>query len=170
MSLYNMLFGTNAAAQVLLAMLGTDANCAPRFRDCYLSEGRIAIHTRTGGGNRDMYESEESARANYPEYFTGNDDPCGPWNEDLRKLPGFLHDEDDDFDSTYATFYFSVPEQFKHLLDKLPEGVDPAQRWQETFERLKTAPADDPVVKKMTEVMTPLLEKIQKGEGGVVEV
>lgn len=174
MSLYNMLFGVNAAAPVLMAMLGIDANDVPRFRDCYLTEDKkIAIHTRTGGGNRDMYEHPDRSRENYPEYYEAGKEsewPSGPWNSDLRKLPGFQYDEDDDFDSTYATFYFDVPEQFKHLLDKLPEGVDPAKRWQETFERLKTAPMDDPVVKKMTAVMGPIIEKLSSGESGVIEV
>jgi hypothetical protein len=168
MSLYNALFGVNQAAPVLLAMLGIDSGAVPRFRDCFLSEGRIAIHTRTGGGNREMYENEESARSNYPEYFTGKDDPSGPWNDDLRKLSGFLHDEDDDFDSTYATFYFDVPEKFKHLIEKLPEGVDPAKRWQDALESLRTASPDDPQVKKLAEVFAPLFEGIKKGESGVV--
>lgn len=174
MSLYNTLFGVNAAAPVLLAMLGIDKVDVPRFRDCYITEeGKIAIYTSTGGGNRYMYEHPDSSRRNYPHYYEAGKEskwPSGPWNSDLRKLPGFQYDEDDDYDSTYATFYFDVPEQFKHLLEKLPEGVDPAKRWQETIERIKTAHADDPVVKKMIAVMGPLMEKLEKGEGGVVQV
>lgn len=161
MSLYNLLFGVNAAAPVLLAMLGIDAHSVPRFRDCYLSDGKIAIHTRTGGGNRDYYEHLDRCRQNFPERFDGKDDPSGPWNSDLRKLPGFEYDEDDDFDSTYATFYYAVPEKFKHLVDKLPEGVDPAKRWQDTFEKLKSATPDDPQVKKLTEVMKPLIDALK---------
>lgn len=151
MSLYNMLFGMNAAAPVLLAMLGIDANDVPRFRDCFLSEDRkqIIIHTRTGGGNRDDYEDENSS---------------------LQSLPGYQGDEDDDFDCTYANFRYAVPEKFAHLIDKLPEGVDPAKRWQETLENLKTATPDDPQVKKLGEVLKPMFEALEKGESGVFKV
>lgn len=166
MSLYNMLFGVNAAAPVLLAMLGTEANAVPRFRDCYLTEEKkIAIYTRTGGGNRPYYESAESYKAE-----TGDEPEGRCWNEDLRLLPGFIRDEDDDFDCTYATFYFDVPEKFKHLIEKLPEGVDPAKRWQETLENLKTATPDDPVVKKLDQALRPMFEAMQKGESGVFKV
>jgi hypothetical protein len=171
MSLYNMLFGVNAAAPVLLAMLGIDSNDVPRFRDCFLAGDRIAIHTRTGGGNRDYYEHSDRCRDNYPEYFgEGKEAPSGPWNADLRQLPGFEYDEDDDYDNTYATFYFKVPEKFKHLLEKLPQGENPAQRWQDTLEKLKTATPDDPQVKKLTAVLAPMFEALQKGEGGTFEV
>lgn len=175
MSLYNALFGVNPAAPVLLAMLGIGPGDVPRFRDCYLREGRIAIHTRTGGGNRDYYEHPDRCRDNYPEYFKeGEEHPSGPWNADLRKLPGFQYDEDDDYDCTYATFYFDVPEQFKSLIDKIPEGVDPARRWQETLDALRTASPDDPRVKKITEVMAPVFQqindKLDKGESGIVKV
>jgi hypothetical protein len=150
-SLYNMLFGVNASAPVLLAMLGIDSGDVPRFRDCFLSEDRkqIIIHTRTGGGNRDDYEDG---------------------NTFMQGLPGYQHDEDDDFDCTYANFHYAVPEKFAHLIDKLPEGVDPAKRWQETIENLKTATPDDPQVKKLGEVLSPMLEALKKGEGGTFTV
>ena len=145
MSLYNMLFGTNPAAPLLLAMLGIDANAVPRFRDCFLADGHIVIHTRTGGGNREAYEAE---------------------NDALTKLPGYLSDSDDDYDCTYANFLFEVPEKFRHLLGKIPEGVDPAKRWQETIEKLKTASPDDPQVKKVTEVMAPVFDKLKTALDG----
>lgn len=151
MSLYNMLFGVNAAAPVLLAMLGTDSGEVPRFRDCFLSEDRkqIIIHTRTGGGNREDYEDG---------------------NAYLQSLPGYQSDEDDDFDSTYANFRFAVPEKFAHLVDKLPEGVDPTKRWQETIEKLRTATPDDPQVKKLGEVLAPMFDALAKGESGTFKV
>lgn len=174
MSLYNALFGVNQAAPLLLAMLGIDEDAIPRFRDCYLSDGRIAIHTRTGGGNRDYYEHPDRCRENYPEYFDGKDDPRGPWNCNLRKLPGFQYDADDGFDATYATFYFDVPRQFRQLLEKIPEGEDPAKRWQDTFAALNSATPNDPRVKKCMEVMEPLLTQIKdtmdKGDGGTVAI
>lgn len=143
MSLYNMLFGVNQMAPVLLGALGMSAGQVPRFRDCYLDseKKRIVIHTRTGGGNRDYYESEESCRDHHPEYFKGEgDDPSGPWNADLRKHPQFLYDEDDDFDSTYADFYFSFPPDFAADLTAACENVEthrPSEKWQALFEALR---------------------------------
>lgn len=141
MSLYNMLFGVNEMAPTLLAALGINEGNVPRFRDCYLDteKKRIVIHTRTGGGNRDFYESEESCRDNHPEYFTGKDKPSGPWNADMRKHPQFLYDRDDDFDATYADFYFSFPPDLAADLTALCENVEthrPSEKWQALFAAL----------------------------------
>lgn len=117
MSLYNIFFGVNPMAGLVLNALGITEGDVPRFRDAWLTEdGKLAIHTRTGGGNRDMYEHEARARRNYPEYFDGENPPTGPWNADLRKLPGFEYDEDDDYDSTYATFYFTPSPEWGALI------------------------------------------------------
>lgn len=141
MSLYNTLFGYSQSAPMLLAILGVSAKNIPRFRNCYIDEGRIAIHTRTGGGNRDYYESLESCKESYPEYFKeGEDAPTGPWNDDLRKIAGFLFDEDDNFDSTYATFYYSFPEKYAEDLKALEQNLPdkkPSEQWQELFKKLQ---------------------------------
>lgn len=104
MSMYNLLFGKNPNSSVILALIGLKENDIERFRDCSISEGGIKIHTRTGGGNR----------SDYP-------------NEKLTSNPNYLHDEDDDFDSTYADFYFSFPENLKEdclkFLDVEKNGV-----------------------------------------------
>lgn len=140
MSLYNMLFGVNSNAGMLLVVLGFKSTKEiPRFRDCYIDGDHIVIHTRTGGGNRDYYESEESCRENCPEYFNGEDEPSGPWNEDLRKNPYFVRDQDDDFDATYADFYFRFPDEFAEDLKALAEGnpsVKPSDKWQALFQSL----------------------------------
>ena len=132
MSLYNALFGVNPMAPLILLALNTTHNSIPRFRDAYLNEaGEMVIYTRTGGGNRDYYDSAESYRASHPA-----DDPdnnyTGPFNEDLRKLEGFLGDEDDSFDSTYASFRYSVPPAFKPIIDAVKAGpaTSPQARWQ----------------------------------------
>jgi hypothetical protein len=147
-SLYNMLFGVQSTSGVALAMLGAREGDVPRFRDAYLtlSDGgdpRIVIHTRTGGGNRNYYESAEACRDNYPEYFgnEGKEDPAGPWNADLRKLPGFLYDRDDDFDCTYADFHYSVPEAHREAVTSFLKDhgtpATPAERWQSLFAALR---------------------------------
>lgn len=137
MSLYNALFGVNSNAPLLLVTLGFKSTGEiPRFRDCYLDGDHIVIHTRTGGGNREYYESEESCRENYPEYFEGDDKPSGPWNEDLRKNPNFVRDVDDDFDSTYADFYFRFPDEYAADLKVLSEGdtyAKPSEKWKALF-------------------------------------
>lgn len=116
MSLYNLLFGVNPAAPLLLRLLGLTPADIPRFRDCYLTaEGaEIAIHTRTGGGNREGYALE---------------------NQKLAQHPRYLRDADDDFDCTYATFYFSVPAPAQKIVGALLDaGADrdltPKQKWQ----------------------------------------
>ena len=144
MSLYNMLFGVNSAAPVLLATLGLTANDVPRFRDCYLDGEQIVIHTRTGGGNRNYYDSEESCRANYPEYFDGKEDPSGPWNSALTANACYLYDEDDDYDSTYANFHFKFPDEYANDLKALAaksETHTPSEKWQALFKAMESSNA-----------------------------
>lgn len=101
MSLYNMLNGVNPATFVILPMLGEKhPDQYPRFRDCFIDGEEIHIYTRVGGGNRN----------------------CGFGEEELQAHPNYLRDEDDDFDSTYATYIFSVPEQWKSDFDKIVAG------------------------------------------------
>lgn len=123
--LYNMLAGWDQDCVWLAPML-TDENPQsffPRFRDCWLgSDGdTIEIFTRVGGGNREDYECEIEA---------------------LRDMPTYQLDYDDDFDCTYATFVFGVPEEwrkdFEHVkngeFDKLSEAY--VDRMQKCYERL----------------------------------
>lgn len=106
MSFYNMLFGQNAQSDLLLAAVGLRESDVERFRDVSASDdGRqIAVYTRTGGGNRDDYPQEV-----------------------IHANPLFERDEDDDFDCTYATFYFRVPEEFAAdvaaMSDPLENGI-----------------------------------------------
>ena len=88
MSLYNTLFGKNPDTADILSALSLSEASIQRFRDCWIDEdnNRIVIYTRTGGNNR--------------EYFP---------NEALTSHPLYLYDEDDDFDNTYASYYFSLP-------------------------------------------------------------
>ena len=64
----------------------------PRYRavTVYPDQPLVVIRTRTGGGNREEYEEE---------------------NEKLRALQGFIKDEDDDFDCTYAYWHYEIPEE-----------------------------------------------------------
>lgn len=166
MSMYNMLFGMNPFAKVLLAILGTDESRVPRFRDCYLDEdGNIIIYTRTGGGNRDWYE--EPNEENKGE---------GNFNCDLRKLEGFISDEDDDFDSTYAYFKFKAPEKASEVLEEIKAlgGTDnPNKKWTESLEKLRSGATDQStkeMLDRVAPVMKNLFSKLEEGKSGVVEV
>ena len=107
--LYNALFGYNIGGCLFLATMLTDENpqeYVPRFRDCWLSDDveHIDIYTRVGGDNRDDGYGEEK----------------------LYYMPEFVRTWDDDFDSTYGYYEFSVPE-----------------RWREDFERIKAHKYDE---------------------------
>lgn len=97
MSLYNMVNGVNPATFFVLPLLGEKhPDEYPRFRDCFVTENEeIAIYTRVGGGNRGV----------------------GFGEEELVKHPNYMRDEDDDYDPTYATYYFSVPEEWRADFD-----------------------------------------------------
>ena len=98
MSLYNMINGFNPACVLIMPMLGRKQDEYPRFRDCFVTEEKnIAIYTRVGGGNRN----------------------CGYGEEELYKDENFLTTYDDEYDSTYATYEFKVPEKWKADFDKI---------------------------------------------------
>lgn len=100
MSLYNMLFGQNPDADALLGVLGKTKEDFQRFRDIWLREdGYIEVYTRCGGGNREYYQS---------------------MFDEMSTHPWYDRDEDDDFDCTYASIYFKIPNE---LLTKSENAV-----------------------------------------------
>lgn len=59
----------------------------------------VSVHTRQGGGNRECYCDD----------YESHEDYCLSENNDgMTKHPNYLSDADDDYDSTYATFYFDA--------------------------------------------------------------
>lgn len=121
MSLYNIVNGVQPATFFLLPMLGKHPDQYPRFRDCFAGREKnsekldpfgipikehgdtpeISVYTRVGGGNREDYEDAIST---------------------LRNTEGYVTDYDDDFDCTFATFVFKVPERFIDDFIKVKEG------------------------------------------------
>ena len=99
-----MINGVNPATFFILPMLGEKhPDEYPRFRDCFVTDdNRIAVYTRVGGGNRD----------------------CGYGEEELYEHPNFLTTKDDDYDCTYATYYFSIPDEFKNDFDIIVNAGD----------------------------------------------
>jgi hypothetical protein len=102
MSLYNMMMGFNPACVVILPMLGRKEDEYPRFRDCFITdEGNIAIYTRVGGGNR----------------------KCGYGEEELYNDENFITTYDDEYDNTYGTYEFKVPEKWKADFNLIINGM-----------------------------------------------
>lgn len=100
MSLYNMVNGFNPACLTIMPMLGRKQEDYPRFRNCFVANKQeIVILTRVGGNNRNE----------------------GYGEEELYKDPHFLRTFDDDFDSTYGYYVFSVPEKWKKDFDAIME-------------------------------------------------
>jgi hypothetical protein len=85
-----MFFGMNQNTELILALIKLKKCDIERFRDCDIdySSREISIYTRTGGGNREDYPNELLLDNSYYKY-----------------------DEDDEYDSTYATFYFEFPKE-----------------------------------------------------------
>ena len=119
MSFYNMLNGVTPATFFILPMLGKHPDEYPRFRDCFLGDPEhreydyhIHVYTRTGGGNRKDYEAE---------------------NKEMTCHPNYITDFDDGFDSTYASFIFSVPEKWKADFETIVSGKisDTSREYQE---------------------------------------
>lgn len=115
MSLYNMIFGMNPDSDKLLSLLGKTKSDFGRFRNVYMDEGYIVVHTRNGGGNREDYE----------DVF-----------DEMSEHPWYSHDEDDSFDFTYANIYFKVPDDFHKSyieLMNIDKGESPNKQWNELF-------------------------------------
>ena len=148
MSLYNLLFGENSLSPMLLAALGVTKDQIPRYRDCYYNDGEIVIYTRTGGGNRDYYDSPNE------------ENTTGPWNSDLRGLPGFKFDEDDDFDSTYAYFHFKCPATMTEAFSVgAQDNRSVSEKFQDLCQKLESGKTD-PQVERALEVGRNMMKQI----------
>lgn len=100
-NIYNMINGVNPATFLILPMLGKHPDEYPRFRDCFINdEKQIEVYTRVGGNNRNE----------------------GYGEEELYKDPNFVRTYDDDFDNTYGTYVFKVPEEWQEDFEKITSG------------------------------------------------
>lgn len=97
MNLYNLLMGRNPQPDLLLAVIGLQESDIERFRDVFVSDDfkEIHVYTRTGGGNR----------GDYPNLI-------------MRHSPYWISSEDDDYDCTYCTDVFRVPDEAVDVLKK----------------------------------------------------
>ena len=126
MSLYALVHGQEAEGPALLALLQERQPFnVGRYRDGWVErEGDsllIRIHTRNGGGNREDYD--DGTMSNHPWY---------------------LKDADDDFDETYADWWFCPPlselqpETIEALQSLAKPPVDVGARWKEAINALET--------------------------------
>lgn len=138
MSMYNLLHGQNPLAGLIISMLDV---YPARFRDAWITEDRkIAIYTRLGGGNRDDYQENITQLQSHPNYF---------------------YDRDDEFDCTYATFYYSFPEKYKEILEAMPRsGESGDDRWAKKLLEIQTM--DVKVMEEKYPALVEIVEKIKK--------
>lgn len=124
MSLYNMMNGVTQATFYVLPMLGKHPDEYPRFRDCFTSDDEwpeyndhIHVYTRTGGGNREHYKDG---------------------NNEIISHPNFITDFDDNFDCTFASWIFSVPEKWKDDYEKIKNNKlkDVSKEYQAEIKRV----------------------------------
>jgi hypothetical protein len=127
--MYNGLFGFDPQVQLVLAALRVESQEVPRFRDAFFlaASFELMLYTRTGGANREFFAKE---------------------NEALRNLAGFVRDEDDGLDSTYACWFYKVPGRMRayfKLVYQRGGGRQPlpAERWRQLFADMKAGVETD---------------------------
>jgi hypothetical protein len=155
--LYNMVFGTNDLAVILLSALGFKKTDVGRFRDAVISEGTIAVYTRNGGGNRFCWHVDNPTSGNEAckHHVVGSSPdeefyceepgtaacacPGCIINFRLPQHPLYIRDVDDSFDDTYATIFFKFPPELEEQLKKLDSGekFDPDKRWLSAIDAIK---------------------------------
>jgi hypothetical protein len=87
-----------------------------RYRDIYMEDGFIVVHTRNGGCHRDDYDYVFHAAESHPWYS---------------------HNKDCDFDYTYADIYFRIPEgEAQSIAALVNEYETPQERWDKIFKAL----------------------------------
>lgn len=165
MSMYEWVFGAEGIAARTEALIPflyhpyrpdrADELDLGRFRDIWYEDGEdgmpvIRVYTRNGGGNREDY-----AKA----------------IESMRAHPYYIADEDDDFDSTYASFWFGfAPEHRADVIaaDITNPRVDTSQRWKDAL-----AVAEQGLHDGIIEPPAAIVEAMEKltgpdsGEGGI---
>jgi hypothetical protein len=148
--LYNVLFNVDPMAKVVVTLLDLDQEQVPRFRDAWVDirepEPRMVVLTRAGGGNRPDYEDGIAY---------------------MRSVPGFLSDEDEPYDTTYALFYYQVPEQYREPMLPLAalhgRSDMPGDRWQKLMlDMIAGAPEGQEAVEKGRKILGPIIEAIMK--------
>jgi hypothetical protein len=134
MSMYNMVFGTQPTALAVISMIcsaspskpSMASDLFPRLRDGWVEKDGnqilFRVMTRLGGGNRPDYAKAIAT---------------------IQAHPWYVRDEDQEFDSTYADFYFRPdlsdlnPDVARAIREAAVEHVDMTERWNQAFDALR---------------------------------
>ena len=138
-----MMNGITIDSFIVLPLLGYGSpnNCSiPRFRDCYVDDGMIAVLTRMGGGNRVCHCIH---------CINATDKCISCIAEDIEATTDCISRIDEDYDPTYCVFLFNVPDRWKDDFKLILE-----QRYSETSQDYQ-----DLVLKSITNPA--LIEKIR---------
>jgi len=140
-NMYNMLFGANIATFLIYPTLFENhPDSFPRFRDCFVSEDEktIKVYSRMGGGNRECWEAAKAEC----------DCPACQANE-IENQENCISRIDDDFDSTYCTFSFKVPEKYKNDVELIMKNKlkETSKEYKDLI--LKTFPKIEDKLKKI---------------------
>ena len=96
---------------ILQGVLGKTSESFGRFRHLHLDKDHLVVETRCGGPNREFYQS---------------------MYDEMQAHSLFDYYKDDDFDHTYAYFFFRYPpniaEQIKCIVQSQSTG---GERWKE---------------------------------------
>ena len=154
-------FSGNGFSDFLLGILNLTREDVGRFRDAWVEDdGKvIAVYTRNGGGNRDHWSFS------YPDETPGEKCPCTGCiiTHRLPKHALYTKDQDDEFDCTYCTVWFRVPERQHTFLKDLAEAPrDMDERWQRAIDELKAGKRPD-VIEAMRPTMEKIAEWVKKG-------
>ena len=138
--MYNLIFCANNRAGEILGLLGLTTDTVPRFRDVDILEqdGQkvIAIYARMGDGNR---EHDDWSPPGQIDTHPGPDCLCNACVMEFKLAAhaNYLSDADDDFDKTYATYYFSFPEGADQEAFPVTSAQTGEEKWGEFFKRLE---------------------------------
>jgi len=145
-----MFFKETNIVQAALQILGLTRESFGRFRNVFITEGMIAVYTRCGGGNRESY---------------------GEMFNRMREHPLYLRDRDDDFDCTYATIFFSIPEKYEKMLALFDMGeFDPNKMWTDKLEKIEKGELTEEEKVNMEQLMKTISEVVESGESGIIEI
>jgi hypothetical protein len=124
-SFYNTIHGMNAQFAVLVSpFLPVIADNFPRFRDIFSvaedapqSGGDIFVYTRMGAGNAECWK--DSGLYDSKEDKDGVCECPACRASRIEDLPCFLFSYEDEFDSTYKTFVFTVSDEHRKDFDNV---------------------------------------------------
>jgi hypothetical protein len=149
MSMYEMVFGpsTMDRATVCAALLmnpSVDVDVSNlRLRDGWIEKQQdgtslIVLYTRNGGGNRQCYCDDY---ADTEGFVRGTCIGC--YGDAATQHPNYVRDADDEFDSTYRTYWFTVPdwlgEGIRAAIDEAArDHVDTDDRWRQAIDAIRT--------------------------------